>query len=385
MRHAARFPSGQLGAVDAMGCRMTTLAAHVDTSVTAKLPVVPVAVARAQQVLVLNEFGGPENFKLCEQAIPVPGPGEIRVRVLAASVQFTDTLVRRGLCAEVKAGAPLILGYDVVGEVDALGEGVTAFTCGDRVADLTMTGSYARYRTLPATRVVPLPPSIDPAEAVALVVSWVAAYQLLHREACVQTGQRVLIHGAAGAVGQALMALGKLAGLKMWGTVHAKDVELVRAAGATPISVDVADARTLVPEGFDFVFDGIGVRGFEDSWACVKPGGALVTYGFSSTAGQYTSVLKLGWWLLRLRLWNWWPRGKTTRAYSIMSLRARNPEFYRTDLEKLFGLLREQHLKPRIEARINLGDIANAHRRLEAGGLTGRIIVCPWGDVQVST
>jgi NADPH:quinone reductase-like Zn-dependent oxidoreductase len=109
----------------------------------------------------------------------------------------------------------------------------------------------------------------------------------------------------------------------------------------------------------------------------VTQGGSLITYGLSSTADLGASPARLAWWLLRLRLWSWWPSTKTMRAYSIMALRSAHPELYRRDLETLFGLLHTHALKPRIEARIGLGDIANAHRRLDAGGLTGRIVACP--------
>ena len=322
-------------------------------------------------------FGGPEGFEMAEQPMPAVGPGEVRVRELAASVQFTDVILRKGKYPDLKERPPLVLGYDVVGEVDEVGPGVSSLAVGDRVADLTMTGSYARYRTLRADSVVRVPEGVDPAEADALVLSWATAYQLLHREARVVGTERVLIHGAAGAVGQALVALGKLAGLQMWGTARAQHAELVRSLGATPVDFKTQDVRAFAPEGFDVVFDGIGEGGFARSWSSVRKGGTLCAYGFRSAVKGGTRLLTMGWWLLRLHLWNWLPNGKSARFYSITALRKRHPEWFRADLEKLFELLAANTIHPRIAERIGLDGVADAHRRIEAGGITGKIVICP--------
>src|SRR5690606_38954887 len=167
--------------------------------------------------VVLKRFGDVEGFELREgEPLPEPGPGQVRVRVLAACVQFTDVIIRKGRYPELKERPPFTPGYDVVGVVDACGEGVE-LAVGERVADLTVTGSYARHRLLDASQLVRVPSEVDPAEAATLVLSWTTAYQLLHRHAKVKEGARVLIHGAAGAVGLALLALGRLHGLTMFG------------------------------------------------------------------------------------------------------------------------------------------------------------------------
>jgi NADPH:quinone reductase-like Zn-dependent oxidoreductase len=356
-----------------------TSPALVDTSLTGALVPTPAPMpvaAAPQRAVVLTRFGGPEGFEVRDDPMPVPGPGEVRVRVLAASVQFTDTLLRRGKYPDLHQKPPLVLGYDVVGEVDEVGPGVSSFKRGDRVADLTMCGSYARYRLLRASQLVRVPRGLDAAEVVALVLSWVTAYQLLHREARVISGQRVLIHGAAGAVGQALISLGKLAGLKLWGTARATDEAFVRGEGATPIDTAGDGDRTLVREGFDVVFDGIGERGFSRAFGCVRPGGTLLAYGFSAGVAQGAGPLSLAWWLLRLKAWNALS-GSSARFYSITALRKAHPEWYRADLEKLLKLLDEGRILPRVAERIGLDDVAAAHRRLEAGGLKGKIVLCP--------
>ena len=222
-----------------------------------------------------------------------------------------------------------------------------------------------------------VPPGVDPAEAAALVVSWVTAHQLLHRDARVQRGERVLIHGASGAVGQALLTLGRLAGLLMWGTARAEHAELVRSLGATPIDVVGDEARAFGPGRFDAVFDGVGARGFATSWSQVKLGGMLSAYGLSSGVQSEASRLAVGWWLLRLRLWNLLPNTKVARFYSVIAQRRRHRDWYRADLEALLQLLASGAIRPRIAERIGLDGVAEAHRRLEAGGVGGRIVLCP--------
>jgi len=357
----------------------TSTGPNTEASVPSRAARVPRAgPERRQLALRLTRFGGPEGFELVEQPMPAPRPHEVRVRVLAASVQFTDIILRQGKYPDLKEKPPLVLGYDVVGEIDAVGSEVSSLAVGDRVADLTMTGSYARWRTLRADRVVRVPLGVDAAEADALVLSWVTAYQLLHREAGVAEGQKVLVCGAAGAVGQALCALGKLAGLKIWGVGRTEHADLIRSLGATPVDLKTQDVRALVPEGFDVVFDGIGEQGFAASWACLKRTGTLCAFGFTSAVRRGTGLMTMGWWLLRLHLWNWSSTDKAARFYSIMALRKRQPDWYRADLQKLFELLAAKAIRPRIAERIGLEGVARAHRRLEAGGLTGKIVICPW-------
>src|SRR5690349_547795 len=176
---------------------------------------------RCNWVLQVKRFGGPDGLEVVDAPLPTAGRGEIRVRVLASSLEYTDVTIRRHLYPWVHRRPPFVLGYGVVGEVDQLGNGVRGLLIGDRVADMTVLGSNAAYRTLRADRVTRLPTGVDPSEAAALILSWTTAYQLLHRTDKVRPGQRVLVQGAAGAVGQALITLGKMAGLELWGTARA--------------------------------------------------------------------------------------------------------------------------------------------------------------------
>ena len=222
-----------------------------------------------------------------------------------------------------------------------------------------------------------MPAGVDAAEAATLILSWTTAYQLLHRAARVQRGQRVLVHGAAGAVGQALLVLGRLAGLELWGTARGEHAALVRELGATPIDYQREDFTRVLPGGFDVVFDGIGEDGYRRSFAALKRGGLLCAIGYSAGVQAQRRMLTILMWIARLYLWRLLPGGKRARFYSINVMRARHPAWFREDLERLFGLLATRAIRPRVAERISFDEVAEAHRRLEAGGLEGKLVLCP--------
>jgi NADPH:quinone reductase-like Zn-dependent oxidoreductase len=330
------------------------------------------------RVVQVRRFGGPDGLEVVDAPLPTAGPGEVRVRVLASSVNYTDVLIRRRLYPQtMRIRPPFVLGYDVVGEIDQLGDGVRGFQVGDRVADMTVVGSNAAYRTLRADDVARVPAGIDAAEAATLILSWTTAYQLLHRSAHVTAGQRVLVHGAAGAVGQALLALGRLAGLEVWGAARGEHAAMIRELGAKPIDYQREDFTRVLPGGFDVVFDGIGEDGYRRSFAALKPGGLLLAIGFSASVQAQKRMRTIVMSIARMYLWRFRPGGKRARFYSINAMRARHPAWFRGDLERLFGLLATGAIRPRVAERISFDEVAEAHRRLEAGGLEGKLVLCP--------
>jgi len=208
-------------------------------------------------------------------------------------------------------------------------------------------------------------------------LSWTTAHQLLHRVAQVQRGQRVLVHGAAGAVGQALLVLGRLAGLELWGTVRGEHMALVRDLGAIPIDYKHEDFTRVLPGGFDVIVDGVGEDGYRRSYAALKPGGLLCAIGFSASVQAQRRMLPIVMEIARLYLWRLLPGGKRARFYSVNAMRARHPTWFKEDLERLFGLLATGAIRPRIAERISFDEVADAHRRLETGGLEGKLVLCP--------
>lgn len=190
----------------------------------------------------------------------------------------------------------------------------------------------------------------------------------------------MLVQGAAGAVGQALLVLGRQAGLELWGTARGAHAPLIRELGATPIDYQREDFTRALPGGFDVVFDGIGQDGYGRSLSALARGGLVCAFGYTAGVGPQgrprSTLLWLGRQYLEF-LWKWLPRGKRLRIYSINVMRARHPAWFREDLERLFGLLASGAIRPRVAERISFDEVADAHRRLEAGGLEGKLVLCP--------
>jgi NADPH:quinone reductase-like Zn-dependent oxidoreductase len=328
-------------------------------------------------VIRVRRFGEADELEVVDAPLPTARRGEVRIRVLASSVEYTDVTIRRHLYPWVRRHPPFVMGYDLVGEIDQIGDGVSGFAVGDRVADMTVIGADAAYVTLRASRLTRVPSGVDAAEAAALILSWTTAYQLLHRSARVQRGQRVLVQGAAGAVGQALLVLGKMAGLELWGTARGEHGPLVRELGATPIDYEREDFTRVLPSGFDVVFDGIGEDGFRRSLAALKRGGLLSFYGYSAGVKARLSKRALWSWIAHLYLQRLSPGGKRVRGYSINVMRAQHPRWFKEDLARLLDMLEMRQIRPRVAERISFDQVAEAHRRLEAGGLDGKLVLCP--------
>jgi len=336
------------------------------------------SVSQTNRAVQLAAFGGPEQLAVVELPMPQPGRGEVRVRVLASSLNYTDVLIRRHLYPQTSARRPpFTMGYDVVGEIDRLGEGVRGFDLGDRVADMTVIGSNASYRVLRAKDLTLVPNDVDPAEASTLILSWMTAYQLLHRAAKVRPGQCVLVHGAAGAVGQALLQLGKLAGVQLWGGARGKNAPLIRELGATPVDYEHEDFTRVLPGGFDVVIDGIGEDGYRRSFKALKPRGQLIAIGYSASVQARKGLASILSRIARLYLWRFLPGGKRARFYSINAMRARHPNWFCQDLGHLLGLLRDRLIQPRVAERVSFDCVVDAHRRLEEGGLVGKVVLIP--------
>jgi NADPH:quinone reductase len=338
--------------------------------------------------IVVTHYGGPEALELVEEECPEPKAGEVRVRVQAAGVSLPDLMMREGIHPETPV-VPFTPGWDLVGEVDRLGEGVSGIAPGAIVAALPVFGAYAEFVCLPQASLVPVPDGLDPAEAVSLVLNYITAYQMLHRSAKVRAGQRVLIHGASGGVGSALLQLGRLVGLEMYGTCSARGAAAVVEMGGIPIDYEhddfVAKVREVAKEGVDVVFDGIGGSHIWRSRGILRPGGRVVAYGLTGSmrGGRLASgdsgrrqrfreirVFALyiaGGWLL--------PGRKRVVPYSIQWLMRAKPAWFREDLTTLFELLRQKKIKPLVARRFPLRDARRAHELLGKGGVTGKFVL----------
>ncbi len=338
--------------------------------------------------IVITHYGGPDALRVVEEECPEPKDGEVRVRVLAAGVSLPDLMMREGVHPETPP-VPFTPGWDLVGTVDRLGDGVTGLDPGRMVAALPIRGAYAEFVCLPQRELVPVPSGLDPAEAVSLVLNYVTAYQMLCRSARVGPGQRVLIDGAAGGVGTALLQLGRIAGLEMYGTCSSRGAATVSDLGGIPIDYRqldfVEEVRRLTGEGVDAAFDGIGGSHIWRSREALRPGGRVVAYGLTSSlregrlaAGRpgrrqrFRGIAIFAWyiaggWLL--------PGRKRVVPYSIQWLKRLRPALFREDLTALFRLLERRKIKPLIAQRIPLVEARRAHELLGKGGVAGKIVL----------
>lgn len=343
----------------------------------------------AWQRIELAAFGGPEQLRVVtDTALPEPAPGQVRVRVLAAGTGFTDTIIREGQYVGVKQKPPFTPGYDWYGMVDALGAGVSGLAVGDPVADMPVIGGYTQYLCVDAERVVRCPHGLDPAEAVCMVLSYTTAWQMLKRECTLAPGDWILVHAAGGAVGTALLELARLRGLRVIGTASQAKHTLVRHFGATPIDYRSEDfvARTLEISGggVKAVFDTIGGRNWSRSYRCLARGGTLVGFGALQLTTGEEAVPALLWGFAKLLgLWKLLPDGRHSRFYNIQTRREQKPAEFREDLAELMQLLRDGKLSPAVADRVPLAQAADAHRRIDAAEIAGKVVlICDPGPLQ---
>lgn len=340
------------------------------------------------QRIIVTHYGGPDALQVLEEECPEPRRGEVRVRVLAAGVALPDILAREGVHPETPS-VPFTPGWDLVGLVDRVGDGVTGIEPGQIVAAMPISGAYAEFVCLPQRELIPVPTGLDPAEVVSLVLNYITAYQMLHRSARVRAGQRVLVHGAAGGVGTALLQLGRLAALEIYGTCSARTASAVSELGAVPIDYQhqdfVQEIRRLTNDGVDVVFDGIGGDNLWRSREALRPGGIVVVYGFTAklregrlTSGgsggrhRFREAAILGLYIAR----NWFmPGRKRMVPYSIQTLKRLKPALFRQDLIALLDLLQQQKIKPLIAQRVPLVEAGRAQELLGKGGITGKIVL----------
>ncbi len=327
--------------------------------------------------VTLKAFGGAENLELETVAdLPEPREGEVRARVLVTSAAFTDVMIRKGMYPDVKDKPPFTPGYDMVGIVDATGPQTVRFKPGDRVADLTTIGAYAEYLCMAEDRLTRVPDGVSEVDALGMILSAVTPYQMLTRVAKMRAGQSLLIHGAGGAVGTAMLQLARDAGITAFGTDVATKHDLIRSLGATPIDADAPEAALIEATGggVDIVFDPLGGESLSRSLHALKPGGMLVAFGFQNEVLGRGGSIPMDF--VKLTLWDWLPNGHATAFfYSIGAMRRKHPDWFREDLATLFGMVAEGRFDPVVAEVLPLAKVREAHQRVEAGTVAGKLVL----------
>jgi len=340
------------------------------------------------QHLRISRFGGPEVLQVVEEStIPEPGPAEVRIKVLAAGTGFTDTMIRRGRYPDFKGPLPFTPGYEIVGCIEKTGAGVVAPLEGEMVADLCVVGGYAQYAIRPSSFLVTVPDTTDPAEAVCIPLAYLTAFQMLTRYRTLTVGATMLVIGASGTVGTALLDLARHLGLKAIGTCSAANLSVIQRFGAAAIDYHAGDfvnsVRQLTPggAGVDIAFDAIGGGHFARSFACLAPRGLLVGYGSQTMAVGRESLIAAGLGLARLKLWSaisFLFGGRSAVFYSITARRSTHPEEFKADMATLFQLLRVGAIQPVVIERLPLAAASEVHARIDRGGVGGKIVLLPW-------
>ena len=336
----------------------------------------------------ISRFGGPEVLQMAaESAVPEPGPGEVRIKVLAAGTGFTDTMIRRGRYPDFKGSLPFTPGYEIVGVIEKAGPGVVTPREGETVADLCVVGGYAQYAIRSSRFLVVVPDSIDPADAVCIPLAYLTAFQMLTRCRNLRAGSTILVIGASGTVGTALLDLARHFGVKAIGTSSGANLAVIERFGAAAIDYRAGDFVTSVRQltaggaGVDIAFDAIGGAHFSRSFACLAPGGLLVGYGSQTMAMGRESLIAAGLGLVRLKMWSALSvffNGRSAVFYSITARRSNHPEEFKADMATLFQLLLDGAIHPVVIERLPLAAASEVHARIDKGGLGGKIVLLPW-------
>jgi len=324
------------------------------------------------RAVMLTRKGRPTDFdvlQVVDQPVTEPGPGELRVRVRATGVGATDLMMFTGY--RYAPPIPFVPGYEVAGVVDAIGAGVDGFTVGQRVAALTVYGGFGELLVRGAEHFLPIPAGVSDRDAAAVILNYVTAYQAIHRVGHVDKGQTVLVTAAAGGVGTAALQLLRLAGAKTYAAASARKHDTVRALGAIPIDYRAGRldelVRALEPDGVDMAVDGVGGPMIGQCIGALRRGGHLVAYGFMGAKSVLAMFANI---FIGSRL-----RGRRGSFYGISALYRKDPQPFREDLPKIFALLADGKIDPRIAKTFPLLEARAALELLATGTVEGKLVL----------
>ncbi|GAA5095114.1 medium chain dehydrogenase/reductase family protein [Nocardia iowensis] len=322
------------------------------------------------------------DLLLRTRKLPAPSKGQVVLRMDATGVSFAEQQMRRGKYYD-QPPFPFVPGYDVVGTVTAVGPEVDPAMVGRRYAAVVKVGGWASHLLIDAADLVPIPDGVTAAAAETVLVNGITAWQMLHRTAKVPSGATIVVLGANGGVGSTLVQLAGHAGITVIGTAAPRHHDTIRELGAIPVDYRDPDMyqriREIAPDGVDAVFDHVGGAGLAQSWALLRKGGTLVSYGTAATKDEdgnsQLPVLKS---LARLALWNYLPNGKSAHFYNFWAGKRRLPAFrnrLREDLLQVLRLLADGVLSPQIAAQFPLADVAQALALAESRTVAGKVVI----------
>jgi NADPH:quinone reductase-like Zn-dependent oxidoreductase len=333
--------------------------------------------------VVIPRYGPPDVFETREAPDPLPGEGDIRIRVRAAGVNFADILARLGLYPDAPK-PPVVVGYEVAGRIDAVGRAVTGMSEGDRVVALTRFGGYADTVVVPAAQAFHFPDKLSDSEAAAVPVNYLTAALALYRMAALAPGETVLVHNAGGGVGIAATQLARLRRATVIGTASASKHGALQSFGVEHAidyrHADVADEvkKLTRGRGVDVILGPIGGRSFTSSYTMLAPLGRLIIFGLSSAAPAE-----------RRSLWRAFLAWKSTPRFDPMSLINRNRGVFglhvghlwdeHTRIRPLIDMLIDEltagRLAPVVARTFPLDRAADAHRFIQSRANIGKVVL----------
>ena len=329
--------------------------------------------------VMATRHGQADVLQVVENDLRPPEAGEVRIKVLAASVSGPDVAHRTGDTLYTgtpmaKNKPPFVPGYSIIGDVDAVGTDVENVAVGDRVGVLTIVGGYSEYLYWSSNWLIPVPESVDPVDAVTLILNYIVAYQALHRTAKVKAGEIMLIVGASGGIGTALLQLGQLADLKMYGLASERKHRVLCDYGAIPIDYHAQHfaevLRQAEPDGIDIVMDGMSRMAIiRNGLSLLRHGGRVVSFG------DPRHLLVLLQMLMTMVTVNLLPNNKSFKLYGTSRYVLGDKQPFLNDWTTLFGMLESGKIKPVITDVLPILEAAEANRLLESGCVTGNVVL----------
>jgi NADPH:quinone reductase-like Zn-dependent oxidoreductase len=338
------------------------------------------------RAIVIEKFGRPETLILRELPDPEPGPGEVRVRVRAAGLNFAEVMARKGMYPDAPP-TPLVAGYELAGEIEALGSGVKQRVIGERVLAMIRFGAHAEKCVVAEEQVFPIPAAMSFEQGAALPVNYLTAYQMLHRTFRIAAGDTVLIHMAAGGVGTAALQLCAASnGVTTIGTASAGKHEYVRKHGCDHVidyrSLDyVSEVRRITQDrGVELVLDALGGRDWKKGYSLLRAGGMLIAFGWANmSSGESRSLIKMLTEGVHLPFYT--PLGLMNENRSVSGVNMGRMWHERERLNAAMGalmqLFSEGKILPHVDRSFGFSEAADAHRYLESGKSVGKVVLVP--------
>jgi NADPH:quinone reductase-like Zn-dependent oxidoreductase len=342
------------------------------------------------RVVVQSGTGGPEVLQVQERPDPPVGPGDVRIAVRAAGINFADTLARVGLYPDAPK-PPCVMGYEVAGEIESVGDGVTGLKPGDRVVAGTRFGGQAEMVSVPEGQVLPLADRLSYEQGAAIPVNYSTAYSGLVIMAGLKEGERALIHAAAGGVGTAAVQIARMLGAEVFGTASASKHDAIRELGVThAIDYRTQDfeqevTRITGGEGIDVAFDAQGPRSFRKDYRLLRPGGRLVMYGLAeASTGEGRNIPRLIESIARMPTATlpWWKSlGMMNENKGVFGLNMLAWWDKEGDIERITGPLVERieegGLEPIVAESFPFDRAGEAHRFIAERRNIGKVVLVP--------